>query len=308
MKKPASDVILSNDRKALMFALGAMLCWSTVAVAFKMALKHLAAPQLLLISNYVALLALVIQSLLQGKTGLFFRQRLNHWLSSMVLGFLNPFFYYLILFKAYSLLPAQVAQPINFIWPIMLMLLSVPLLRQKLSMKSLFALLISFIGVFALSMQGHITGFAIEEPAGVLLALSSSVIWALYWILNMKDSRDDQVKLLTNFLFSSVYITLWCLFSGEISSISRAGILPAVYSGLFEMGIAFVLWLKALQFASSTAKVSNLIYITPFVSLIFIHFILKEEIFLTSLAGLLLIVSGIILQQYDSKPRKQHKS
>ena len=48
---------------------------------------------------------------------------------------------------AYSLLPAQVAQPLNFIWPITLVLLSIPILKQKLKLKSLFALMLSFVGV-----------------------------------------------------------------------------------------------------------------------------------------------------------------
>ncbi len=297
-------MIRRNDKIAFLYAGLAMLCWSTVAVAFKWALKSVSPAQLLLISNYVAWLALALPIIIQGNAGACFRQTRKHLLSSMLLGFLNPFVYYLILFKAYSLLPAQVAQPINFIWPIMLMLLSVPLLKQRLHFISFMALLISFSGVVLLSLQGQLDIFSIKEPVGVMLALSSSVIWALYWIFNMKDDRDDQVKLMTNFLFSSVYITIYCFLTGELTGISRSGILPSVYAGLFEMGITFVLWLKALQYATTTARVSSLIYITPFVSLIFIHFILHEKIYLTSITGLLLIIAGIMLQQYGVKEKK----
>jgi drug/metabolite transporter (DMT)-like permease len=74
-----------------------------------------------------------------------------------------------------------------------------------------------------------------------------------------------------------------------------------IYVGLFEMGITFVLWLKALQLSESTARISNLIYITPFLSLVLIRFILKEHIFLTSVAGLVLIIVGIIIQKLNSK-------
>jgi drug/metabolite transporter (DMT)-like permease len=294
-----------NDKIAFVFALLAMLCWSTVAVAFKKALLNLYPDQLLLIANYVALLALFMQVTIQGKLRECFRQKRKQIFFSMFIGFINPFVYYLILFKAYSLLPAQVAQPINFIWPIMLMLLSIPLLGQKIHLVSLIALLISFGGVLMLSLQGHTNILAIEEPAGVALALSSSLIWALYWIFNMKDKRDDQVKLMTNFFFSSLYITIWCMFRGQMTDISVAGILPSVYAGLFEMGITFVLWIKALQYATTTARVSNLIYCTPFVAMIFIHYFLHERIYLTSLAGLTLIIGGIILQQYGVKAQNK---
>ncbi|OFY47357.1 MAG: hypothetical protein A2Y87_10075 [Bacteroidetes bacterium RBG_13_46_8] len=296
---------IKNDKIAYLYAALAMLCWSTVAVAFKRALACISPAQLLLIANYVALLALVIQVAIRGKIRESLRQNRRQIFFSMIIGFINPFVYYLILFKAYSLLPAQVAQPINFIWPIMLMLLSVPLLGQKLHLVSLIALLVSFGGVLMLSLQGHMDVLAIEKPAGVMLALSSSLIWALYWIFNMKDKRDDHVKLMTNFFFSSVYITAWCIFTGQLTRIPAAGIMPSVYAGIFEMGITFVLWIKALQTATTTARVSNLIYITPFISMIFIHFFLHEKIYLTSVAGLILIIGGIILQQYGAKGKNK---
>jgi drug/metabolite transporter (DMT)-like permease len=294
-----------NDKIAFIYAGLAMLCWSTVSVAFKRALACVSPAQLLLIANTIALLALIIQVTVQGKIKECIRQNRRHILFSMFIGFINPFVYYLILFKAYSLLPAQVAQPINFVWPIMLMLLSVPLLGQKMHFVSLIALLVSFGGVLLLSLQGHTDFHAIEEPAGVVLALSSSLIWALYWIFNVKDKRDDQVKLMTNFFFSSLYITAWCIFTGQLTRIPVAGILPSVYAGLFEMGITFVLWIKALQYATTTARVSNIIYCTPFVSMIFIHFFLHEKIYVTSMAGLILIIGGIILQQYGAKEKNK---
>ncbi len=294
-------MIVKNNNIALLYAGLAVLCWSTVAVAFKLSLRYLSAAQLLFIANHTASLALIIQAILNNKWRQFFAQSIKQTINSGILGLLNPFFYYLILFKAYSVLPAQVAQPINFIWPVMLVLLSILLLKQKTRLISVVAMAISFSGVFLLSLQGSFTGLNIHQPFGVLLALSSSVIWSLYWILNLKDKRDDQVRLLTSFLFSSLFISLWCSLTGELKTISTAGILPAVYTGLFEMGITFVFWIKALQYATSTARVSNLIYMTPFLSLIFIHLILHETIYFTSVAGLVLIITGIIIQQSMSE-------
>ena len=63
------------------------------------------------------------------------------------------------------------------------------------------------------------------------------------------------------------------------------------------MGITFVLWLKALQLSKTTAQVSNLVYAAPFLSLFFIHFIVGEEIRLSTVVGLILIISGVVIQQ-----------
>jgi drug/metabolite transporter (DMT)-like permease len=64
------------------------------------------------------------------------------------------------------------------------------------------------------------------------------------------------------------------------------------------MGITFILWLMALKLSSTTAKVSNLIYLSPFISLILIHFFVGEVILISTVIGLAFIVGGIVLQQY----------
>ena len=71
----------------------------------------------------------------------------------------------------------------------------------------------------------------------------------------------------------------------------------SLYVGLFEMGLTYVLWLKALQLSSTTAKVSNLVYISPFLSLMFVSIAVGETIYFYTIAGLALIVGGIVLQR-----------
>jgi drug/metabolite transporter (DMT)-like permease len=291
-----------NQTRAYLFALLTVLSWSTVATAFKIALRELNYIQVLLIANTVALGV-------YGLILLFRREQVKILpLSGRDLGFsvfqalLNPFGYYLIIFKVYSVLPAQIAQPANFIWPVVLMLLSAPLLKQPIRLPGLLALLISFAGVIVLSSQGNLVHFRIKEPVGIALALSSSIVWSLFWIININDKRDDVLKLFLSALISLVFVFILASITGNLSSIFTKPLLPAVYIGLFEMGIPFVLWLKALQLSESTGKISNLIYLTPFLSLIFIHTILKERLYYTSLIGLCLIVSGILIQRIKKQP------
>jgi drug/metabolite transporter (DMT)-like permease len=204
----------------------------------------------------------------------------------------------LILLKAYQLLPAQVAQPLNMIWPIILVFLSVPLLGQKIKTRSFIALFISFAGVYVISSQGNLFRPGHADIRGVLLATGSSIFWALYFILNVRDKRDEAVKLFLNFFFGSLYLVITLLITNklEIEGGAIRGVIAAVYIGIFEMGITFLFWLKALKLAESTDKVSNLVYLAPFLSLILVHFILHETVYYTTLAGLLLIIAGILLQ------------
>jgi drug/metabolite transporter (DMT)-like permease len=86
------------------------------------------------------------------------------------------------------------------------------------------------------------------------------------------------------------------------------GLLGAIYIGLFEMGITFVLWLKALQLSKTTAQVSNFIYLVPFLSLIVINLTVGEKIYSSTIIGLVFIIAGILLQQYVSRERPSPNS
>jgi drug/metabolite transporter (DMT)-like permease len=288
---------MDKTKQSYIYALLAILFWSTIPTAFKICLSDLAILPMLTIASVTSTLVLFIILISERKTGLLRINSREDLLNSALLGLINPFFYYLILLKAYQLLPAQVAQPLNMIWPIILVFLSVPVLKQKIKSKSFVALFISFIGVYIISSQGNLFNPGHADIRGVLLATGSSVFWAFYFILNVKDKRDEAVKLFLNFLSGTICLVVVISIKGKWpETIGFKGIASAVYIGLFEMGITFFFWLKALQMASTTDKISNLVYLAPFLSLIFVHFILHEPVFYTTPAGLLLIVSGIMIQ------------
>lgn len=298
---------METQNRAYIYGGTAVLFWSTMASAFKISLRYLSPLQLLFFSSGASILVLFLILLFQNKLSLLKDYSGADYLRSVLLGLLNPFLYYVVLFKAYSLLPAQEAQPLNYTWSIMLVLLSIPLLKQKIGWKSILAILISYSGVFIISTRGDILGFTFSNPIGVSLALGSSVIWALFWIYNIKDQRDEVAKLFLNFFFGFVFILIAILLSSGIRMPGTAGIAGAVYVGLFEMGITFVLWLKALKLSRTTAQVSNLIYLSPFISLVLIHFIVGETIMLSTIVGLFFIVAGIIMQQRVSKVTPMHR-
>ena len=115
--------------------------------------------------------------------------------------------------------------------------------------------------------------------------------------VNFKDRRDDVAKLFLNFLFGFIFILITLIVTKKLALPSVRGLFGATYTGLFEMGISFVLWLKALSLSRTTAKVSNLIYLSPFFSLVIIRFVVGEEILFSTVIGLILIISGILVQR-----------
>lgn len=293
-----SNQHIKDPLRAYIYAGLAVVFWSTAASAFKLTLDHINYVQILFVATVTSCTALFFVLFFQRKLYLLRATTKKEYLYSALLGLLNPFLYYLILLKAYTILPAQVAQPLNFTWPIMLVLLSVPLLRQPVSLASMGTMLISFAGVYLISSQGDPFGMTIADPLGVFLALGSSVIWALFWIYNIRDHRNEVVKLFLSFSFALFYALVVMILFSDFRTITLEGIAGGVYIGMFEMGFTFVFWLKALQYAVSSDRISNMIYLTPFFALLLINQVLGEQIYFTTFWGLVLIVAGIVLQKF----------
>jgi len=287
---------MRDQRKAYLHAIGAVLLWSTVASAFKLSLRYLDYAQLLLYSSIVATLFLGVVLAVTHRLGHVFPCSRRECLKSVGLGFLNPFLYYAVLFKAYALLPAQVAQPLNYTWAIALALLSIPILKQRIGVRDIAGGLVCYAGVLVISTRGNLFSFGVASPLGVALALGSTVVWALYWIYNTKDDRDPAERLFLNFVFGLPFVLIYCLVFSDIRVANPLAFVGAAYVGVVEMGVAFVLWLSALRLSETTAKIGNLIFFSPFVSLFFIRAFVGEEIHTATVAGLVLVVAGIAFQ------------
>ena len=288
---------MEKQRRAYFCASFAVLFWATSASAFKISLKYVDVFSLLFFASLTSTVIFFLYILVSNRLSLLKELSGTDYLYSALLGFLNPFLYYAVLFKAYSVLPAQEAQPLNFIWPITLVLLSIPLLKQKIRRKDLLATFICFAGVFVISTRGDIFGFRFTNITGVALATGSSVIWALFWIYNVRDKRDEVVRLFLNFTFGTAMTFILMVLLGNIHVPHPPGLLGAAYIGLFEMGVTFLLWLKALKLSKTTAHVTNLIYLVPFLSLVVIRLAVGEAILPSTIVGLVFIVGGIIYQR-----------
>lgn len=289
---------MQDQRRATILALVAVGLWSTVATAFKLTLQHLDPFQLLAYATLFSTLVLLIGVGIQRKLGdlwLHFQRQPQLFL---LLGFLNPFLYYLVLFQAYDFLPAQQAQTINYTWAITLGLLSIPFLKRAYGIRDALSALLGYAGVLIIATRGDLLSLNFDSPLGVTLALGSTLIWATYWILNTRMEVDPLLGLCICFLSGLPFTLISCLFFSELGAVNVAGLLGAAYVGLFEMGITFVIWLTALKAAHNIARISNLIFLSPFLSLILISVILDEIIVPATFAGLLLILAGTFVQQF----------
>ncbi|KJZ16303.1 membrane protein [Marinomonas sp. S3726] len=288
--------VQNNNQKAVIYGLISVFFWSTVATAFSISLKHLEPAQLLLIASITSFIFLLTLVLIKKQAHLLIHEAKKSYKSSLFFGAINPFIYYLILLAAYDLLPAQEAQAINYTWAIMLSLLAVPLMKQRLTSNDIVAALCCYFGVLVIATQGHPLSLNFGNLTGVLLALLSTIIWALYWLFNTKDTRPSLIGLTLNFAFAIPMIFIYCWANGNLTNWPIEGVLGAFYIGLFEMGITFVLWNQALKLTDKASRIANFIFLSPILSIFWLSQFAGETIQSSTIIGLVCILLGLSVQ------------
>jgi len=288
---------LIQDTKAKIMACCTVLCWSTVATAFKIGLRGISPMLFVCYVIFFSLLFFILYLSFTQKWKLFKTATKKELYVAAISGLLNPFAYYAVLFAAYHKLPAQVAQSLNYVWPIVLVVASAFLQKRKIPRNIYVGLFTGFAGVVFIASKGNFFSFSFDL-LGVGCALFSSIIWVTYWLISKASKLNPVIFLFTNQLIGFIVTVLFLYtFNYKFIIPDSTTMLAAMYSGWFEMGFTFVLWITALRLASSPEKISHYIFLSPFISLFFIRFLLDEQIFFSTFIGLFLIVTGIILSE-----------
>ena len=295
---------MHRQTKAYLFTLLTILFWSTSASAFKCALQTVSPHNLLLYASGLSVCILLGILLFQGKLGRIRHLPIKSLCRYLLLGVLNPFLYYLVLFKAYALLPGQIAMALNYGWPLVLALLSAPLLKQRLSGRQLIAIVMSFTGAIMIATQGKMIHIGLISPLGVGLAALSTLIWAFFWLFNAQDGQDPVLKLFISFCSGFFCTLLFALYTRNIFWPPAHSWFPLVYIALFEMSLTFILWLNALHYAQSAAQIGNLMYLTPFLSLFCLDLFIGEQIHQATFVGLAVIIFSIVFQAQSPAKEK----
>ena len=286
-----------TDRRAVKLGLGAVMLWSTVATAFSLSLQYLTPLQLVTLATVVSWCFFAIRLSAPERRSALRVTSSKARATGLLVGWLNPGLYYLVLFAAYDRLPAQEAMAINYSWGITLALLAAPLLRQRLSAGALLAACISYSGIFVIATRGAPLSLDFAQPLGVGLTLLSTVLWSLYWVINTRLSLDPEVNLFLNFSGALPLLLALLWWSDTPFPALWQGWAGGLYVGLFEMGLAFVLWMGAMKATTSTLRISSLIFLSPPLSLVLIWMIAGEPVKAYTLIGLVLILFGLWLQR-----------
>lgn len=289
-------------KKTYIYAAAAIVTWSTMPTISKLLLDEMDSYKVLCISTFFATAAMIIINICSKKWKVMKSYRLKDYLKMAVIGLPGVFLYYAFYYAGTARMSASQAFIINYLWPIMSIVFASIVLREKMTARKIIAIIISFLGVFTVAGD-DIINFNAETVFGMLFCFGAAVCYGLYTAVNKKSSYDKQVSMTVAMLVAFLPSLIIVLIRGGNLLIKPMQLPGMLWNGVATMAFANLAWALALSLGN-TAKVSNLAYITPFLSLVWTFFILKEPIDTMSLLGLCVIVLGIIIQLKGDKPHR----
>lgn len=289
-------------KKPYLFAGVSILFWSTLAVTAKLLLESVNNIQLLCLSSLFAGLVLLVMNIVTGKIKILKNFCLKDYFVIALRGLPGIFLYHIFYYAGAERLPASQAFIINYMWPIMSVVFACIILKEKMTLRTGVAIALSFIGV-AIVTGAELLHFNKNMLAGATLCLLGAISYGLFTTLNQKKNYDKCISMMINFFVAFILTGVIIVVKGDWFVPNHVQLLGIVWSGVFTMAIPNTTWILALE-GGSTSKISNLAYITPFLSLVWTSLILKEELNFYSIIGLWVIIIGIFIQIKDKqKPR-----
>ena len=282
-------------KKNYIYAIATVMIWATMATVVKMMLFDIPNLEALSISSIFAFLFLLLMNIKTGVIKEMKKYSLKDYVIMSGLGFIGLFVYSALYYYGLAQLSSQEACIVNYLWPIMLVVFSCIILKEKLTFMKAFAMLCSFVGIVILS-----TGSAGNGAGNAMLGIGSCIIaaacYGLFSVLNKKADYNQNIAMMIIWLVVAVCAMVLGLFTENWVPIRGTQWIGMLWLGVVIDAVAYLLWALALKGTENTAKIANLAYLTPFLSLIVSAVVLKEAIELRAFIALVFIIGGILLQ------------
>lgn len=292
-------------KKNYIYAVVAVLIWSTMAAMVKKMLYDIPNLETLSISSFFAFLFLLIVNLKNGVVKEMKKYSVKDYGIMSGLGFIGLFLYSALYYYGLAKLTSQEACILNYLWPIMLVIFSCIILKEKLTFAKGIAMLCSFVGIIILSL-GNGSFSTGNTTFGIISCIIASACYGLFSVLNKKADYNQNISMMVIWIVVAVCSMVSGLMAETWVAIKGIQWLGIMWLGIVIDAVAYLLWALALKGVDNTAKIANLAYLTPFLSLVVSAIFLKEKIQLRAFIALLFIIGGILLQNiYEYRSMKQ---
>ena len=213
------------------------------------------------------------------------------------LGFLGLFLYSAFFYYGLSRMTSQEACVLNYLWPLMIVLFSCPILGEKLTRRKLLAVGMSFAGVVLVMLGGIEENISAEKILGALSCVIAAACYGLFSVLNKKIRLDQKLAMMIIWATTAACAFVSGYFFEQWLLPSFGQIFGLLWLGVVINAIAYLTWALALEKTSDTARTANLAYLVPILAIFISTFAFGEELSLAVIPALVLILGGILINK-----------
>ncbi|NUQ00422.1 MAG: EamA family transporter [Armatimonadetes bacterium] len=264
----------------------AITIWSTSPLVTRLAVHE--SPPLVALALTFSVAAVLGITYDAGRRRL--RQVLRAPRRVVLLGLLGMGSYHLAYYLAFFLAPPIEVSLLNYLWPLLTVLLSAPLLGEPLPKRTAAAAMLALLGAGLVVTQGQLPRLSTEHAAGYALALHAGVSWAVFSCLLRRYGAVAQGRMT---LFSLLTALLAWTAAGLLHQpLEFGGWAATLYLGVGPMFIAFRCWDRAVA-VGDVARIGLVSYLTPVLATSWLA-LAGAPLSPASLAGMALIVIAAV--------------
>ncbi len=282
---------MRNKTKALIYASLSIFAWSFIPLVSSLAQKKIDGSDFLLYSNLLSVVAIYLYAKIFKDSFYIDKKSVKQ---TAFLGFLGTFLYYVCIYYGYKVSNPVEVIIVQYLWPIFIVLLSVFMLHERLSIKKIFSIILGFLSVIIVMTKGNLSYFGFDFPLGLWAVFLGALSFALFSVLSKKIDVDPLSATLLFFVWGSIYSFVWVLLEGGLKIADTENFLYILLNGIVINGISYIWWIEAVRLWEAS-KISVLVYITPVLGTFWLVLFVGQKLFMSYVTALIfVIIAGIL--------------
>lgn len=280
-----------NKTKGTFYVLLCVALWGLIPVVAKMGQAQLDNHQFLFWSSLVSVVVMFIATTLSGHLKEYKRYQPKDWGYLLFLGLLGTYIYYLFLYLGYAQAKGMEVLVIQYTWPVLIVIFSIFILKEHLTLRKSAAIVLGFLGVFIVITKGELSNIQISNATVIALVGAGAACFALFSVLSKNITKEPLGVVTVYFLAACIASFISMHYYSEFALPSTQEIFPILLNGILVNGFSYVFWLLALKSADAS-YLAPFTFITPIVSAIYLIVLFDEPVIAVYAIGLILVVVG----------------
>lgn len=287
---------MSNKAVAITNVLVCVALWALIPVVAKLGQTNLDSHQFLFWSSLVSLLAFAGTIVVVKKQREFLTYKIGDLLKALSLGFLGTYLYYILLYFGYARAQGLEILVLQYSWPIFIVLLSIMLLKEKLTFRKILAVTLGFLGVMLVLTKGNFTQIRLDNFGVDLLVLLAAFVFGLFSVLSKKVKLEPYTLITVYFLAATIAALVSMFWLSEFTLPTKNALIPILVNGLFVNGFSYIFWLKALK-AAEASFVAPFVFLTPVLAAVYLIVFFQEPMLPVYGIGLAAVIAGGLINK-----------